>query len=265
VTTVDNAAFFATHGFLVLRNVLDTDEVGRLRAEILEALSANYELPTETATSATGTAGFYLPMMGPRTPVSRALLADPRLVEVARDILGDDVVPKPAKGVLYRDASSWHADSYDQELNAVKIVAYLDPLTADTGALRVLPGSHHDDVSASLSRLRELYQPGKPVLDEQREAELFPGMALDSQPGDVIFFDVKLWHASLSGRDRVQWSASYAATPRTEREETKVRDYITLFLSADHKYDTEQYPYFDPDWFRPGAPGYAEVLTRICS
>ncbi|WNV87673.1 phytanoyl-CoA dioxygenase family protein [Umezawaea sp. Da 62-37] len=263
--TTESAEFFSTYGFVVLRNLLGREEVRELRAEVLDALSANYELPTEQVAQATGTSGFYLPMTGPRTPVSRALLADPRIMDAARSFLGRDVVPKPAKGILYRDASSWHADSYVRELEAVKVVAYLDPLGADTGALRVLPGSHHEDVSDALREHRANNPPGSPVLDEELESALWPGLALDSTPGDVIVFDVNLWHASLSGRDRLQWSASYAAVPRDERETAAVRDYIVSFLGAGHVYDTERYPYFDPDWSRPGAPPYAEALNRICA
>lgn len=262
---VDQADFFKTYGFAVLKGLLAPDEVGELRGEVLEALAANYELPSDKAAEASGTAGFYLPMMGPRTPVSRGLLGDLRIMEAAREFLGRDVIPKPAKGILYRDASSWHADSYIRELNAVKVVAYLDPLDAETGALRVLPGSQHRDISDALRRHRAANPPGQPVLDEELESRLWPGIVLDSAPGDVIVFDVNLWHASLSGRDRLQWSASYVATPRDEREAAVARDYIVSFLSAGHEYDTERYPYFDPDWSLPGAPPYAEALNRICA
>jgi hypothetical protein len=262
---MDRVEFFATHGFLVLRGVFGQAEAVALRAEILQALSANYELSTEAVSETIGVTGFYLPMVGPRTPASRAWMADPRIMDLARELLGSDVIPKPAKGVLYREASSWHADSYDREFRAVKVVAYLDPLTAGTGSLRVLPGSHHMDVSASLSAFRASNRPGAPVFDEALEELLFPGISLDTQPGDVIFFDANLWHASLCGRDRVQWSASYVASPVTEREEAVVRDYIVSFVHAGHEYDTENYPYFDPDWCSPDAPAFAKTLTRICS
>jgi phytanoyl-CoA dioxygenase PhyH len=264
-TGASPAQFFSTHGYFLLRGALSADEADRLRAEVVAALSANHELPLQPVAEPTGTGvGFYLPMMGPRTPLSRALLADGRTLGVARQLLGD-VLPKPAKGIQYRDATPWHADSYDRALTAVKVVTYLEPLTADTGALRVLPGSQHADVSASLSKLRAEYPLGAPVLDERRETELFPGLALDCRPGDVIFFDVRLWHASLFGRNRLQWSVSYAAMPRTQREEKIVRDYILLFLDSGQQYDSERYPYFDPDWSQPDAPHYAKVLTRICS
>jgi hypothetical protein len=32
----------------------------------------------------------------------------------------------------------------------VKFVAYLEPLTAATGALRLMPGSHHRDFAAAI-------------------------------------------------------------------------------------------------------------------
>ena len=75
---------------------------------------------------------------------------------------------------------------------------YLDPVTRDTGCLRVIPGSH---VIASpwLASLRKVNQP------EQNfgvTGSQVPSVALESQPGDVVVFNHNLHHAAFGGSSR---------------------------------------------------------------
>ena len=91
----------------------------------------------------------------------------------------------------------------------MKFVAYLEPLDGDTGALRVLPGSHRLTDAA----LGHLYSLDLDVPD-------VPGQVLATEPGDVIVFDPLLYHASWGGKDRHQWSTMYvrdAITPSWRR------------------------------------------------
>jgi hypothetical protein len=255
--------FFRTHGFFVWRGLLAPDEVGSLRREVVEALHDNYPIPEQALEEATGTEGYYLPMMCDRTPISRRLLADDRVMGAAARLLGGPVLPKPAKGILYRDASPWHQDSANTALRAIKVVAYLDPLDAGTGALQVLPGTHFGEYARSLDGFRDRWPVAEPIMDETVEAALWPGVPLESRPGDVIAFDVHLWHASLGGRDRLQWSASYAGAPVDDRERAAVRHYIASFLDVGHPYDIGRYPYFDPAWSRLPRPAFAEAMAQL--
>jgi ectoine hydroxylase-related dioxygenase (phytanoyl-CoA dioxygenase family) len=265
VVADETVEFFSTYGFVVLRGWLAPQEVADLRDEVQRALAENYELPSEQVERATGTAGYYLPMMGPKTPHSRGLVADRRLMGLAETLFASPVVPKPAKGILYRDASTWHCDADDPDLRAIKLVTYFQPQRGDTGALQVLPGSHQPEFGAALAAYRARRPAPTPLLDEAPEFAAWPGVALASEPGDVIAFDVRLWHASLFGRDRLQWSISYSPEPVTERQEAAVRDYVMLFLSAGHEYDRDAYPYLDPAWSGPDAPRHGAVLHRLCA
>ncbi|MFI7449653.1 phytanoyl-CoA dioxygenase family protein [Nonomuraea sp. NPDC049714] len=255
--------FYEVHGYLLVRGLLEPGEVNALREEVQQALSSSYDFRRRPLDFATGTAGLYLPMVGPATPLSRALLADSRFLGVAGTLLRSQVVPKPAKGILYRDASPWHCDSADERLRAVKAVAYLDPLAASTGALQVLPGSHQFEQAGRLARYRDRWPAREPVFDERDEAGRWPGVVLATNPGDVIFFDVHLWHASLLGRDRLQWSVSYAATPVGNLDRESVRSYISSFLSAGHNFDLAVYPYYDPAWSGASRPAFADVMASL--
>ena len=122
---------------------------------------------------------------------------------------------------------------------AIKIAFYLDALDQDTGCLRVIPGSQmnpfHDrlwslsrfNVPASeLPRVRPqiLEKWAKDGGDPQKAEQWFtddqtnlydiaprdvPGLALESQPGDVIFFSHQVWHASYGGSARRMFSVNY--------------------------------------------------------
>ena len=73
-----------------------------------------------------------------------------------------------------------------------------------------------------------------------------PGHVIESRPGDAIVFHAHLWHASLNGRDRRQWSVEYFAWPQDDRE---VRELARLRQEW-----TE-----DPDW----GPVRAEDAARL--
>lgn len=83
-----------------------------------------------------------------RTPRSLALVEDPRFLAAAGQLLGATMLPLYAEGILYFGEAGFHDDA-GPGVKAVKFVAYLEPLTAASGALRLLPGSHHPEFSAS--------------------------------------------------------------------------------------------------------------------
>ena len=62
----------------------------------------------------------------------------------------------------------------------------------DSGALRLIPGSHkkalHDALRENLNEL------GLEICD-------VPGYVCKSEPGDVVAFDMRCWHASWGGSE----------------------------------------------------------------
>jgi len=71
-----------------------------------------------------------------------SLLDDPRLVGIASSILGDEYNFMGGDGNFYVGDTGWHSDGWHANVMHIKIAFYLDPLTKDTGCLRVIPGSH---------------------------------------------------------------------------------------------------------------------------
>ena len=74
--------------------------------------------------------------------VLSSLLDDPRIHGIAASLLGDDFNYMPSDGNYYAGDTGWHSDGWHAETLHLKIAFYLDPLTRDTGCLRVIPGSH---------------------------------------------------------------------------------------------------------------------------
>ena len=130
---------FARDGFVVLRGAFDpiplASEFDRVFLDAFDDGQA-----VTTLSLASGTVTFrYVPMMCERTPESVALID--RCSVIAAELLGRAVLPGRAKGTWYQSDTAWHRDSV-HGIASVGVVAYLEPLHAATGALRVVPGSH---------------------------------------------------------------------------------------------------------------------------
>lgn len=198
--------WFRTFGFLVLRRFFEPALVAALRAEIVDTMLAVHGDGFHQRPPMSGMAGHYACLLGPWAPRTVELVDSRRLVGLAERLVGGPALPSPGdtQGILYFDHAGWHNDT-GIAVRGVKFVAYLEPLGAETGALRVLPGSHRVPPPA----LGHLHSLDLAVPD-------VPAQVLATEPGDVVVFDPLLFHASWGGRDRLQWTTLYlrdAITP----------------------------------------------------
>jgi len=179
-------------------------------------------------------------MMCERTPVSLALVD--ALAAPAAELLGRRALPVRAKATRYFGGSDWHRDC-ELDVASVGLVAYLEPLTADSGALRVQPGSHAD--------------PTAPVATGA-------GTALATQPGDLIAFDEHLVHGSDGGHDRRQWRVDFVADPEDAAEADRLRTYFSLIYPVDWDggYDVDRFPSYGRYWMRANRP-WTERLRAL--
>jgi hypothetical protein len=183
---------FSEFGYVVLQRFFDP---GPLIAELEHAIGEGITpgQPAQRFPAGSGTVSLqYVPMMCERTPVSLDLAG--ALASVAEELLQRRVLPGRAKGTRYFGDTSWHRDS-ELEIASLGCLAYLDRVTASTGALQILPFSHTD-------RTVEL-----------PEAGWRGAVAIESAPGDVIVFDEHLVHGSRGGRERRQWRTDFVIDP----------------------------------------------------
>jgi hypothetical protein len=242
---VDDAdiTHFATFGFVVLRAAFDARP---LSDEVDEALRDG----SRSSFASTVARGRYVPMMTERTPVSLSLLD--RCAELAAALLGAPVLPVRAKCVQYAGSTAWHADS-ERSLASIGFAAYLEPLGADDGALRVLPGSHCSDFAHALRSYPALHDVGA-----------LPGFVVATEPGDLIVLDEHLHHASAGGAARRQWRVDYVIDPVDPEQEEKVRSYYAdvYALGWDGGYDAEAFPTYGSSWHSSGR-ACLERLTAL--
>ena len=129
-----------------------------------------------------------------------SLLDDPRIHDIAASILGDDFNYTSGDGNFYVSDTRWHSDGYDgTRIPSIKIAFYLDPLTRDTGAVRVIPGSHlcGDPYAERL----EQALPDSDGAWGVAPAEV-PAVVVETEPGDVVVFWHNSKHAAFGGSQR---------------------------------------------------------------
>jgi hypothetical protein len=237
-----SADSFRTFGFGVVRQFFDPHS---LAAEIDQVMHDGLVADV----SRTGGVRFrYVPMMTAKTPVSLSLLD--RVEAVAATMLGGCVVPTRAKGVRIFGNTPWHTDSASP-LSSVGFLAYLEPLGAEDGALRVLPGSHLPDFRDALRRIGV----------DGAAASALPAHVVVTEPGDLILLDEHLFHASFGGGTRRQWRVDFVNAPVGAEAEELTRLYFAGLYPPDWDggYDVDRYPSYGPDWRDSGRPAVAQL------
>ena len=218
--TATDLRFFHRFGYLHLRALFDPEETVRITAAFERTLAEFGHARGGAGTPRTN-------VLGPiqHLPELQALLDDPRILGVAGSVLGDDFTYACGDGQLYSGETQWHPDGSWGELFACKLAFYLDPLTRETGALRVVPGSHH---------------PGHPLrsgggVDFAKLAEDYgltgrdlPGAeVLETTPGDLVLFNHDVFHASFGGgRRRRMFTMNVIKRAVTEADHERLRQYI---------------------------------------
>ena len=117
-----------------------------------------------------------------------ALIDDPRIAGIAADLLGEDFNYFTSDGNYYVGDSPRHSDcTRAGDYRVLKIAFYLDPVDRDSGALRVIPGSHRLDGDRFA---REMEEHALQCADAWgAEGPDVPAFSLDSRPGDVVVID----------------------------------------------------------------------------
>lgn len=125
-----------------------------------------------------------------------ALLDHPTIVGAAKALLGEDFNYLGGDGNYYTGDTMWHTDGFHVVGRYLKMAFYLDPVRADSGALRVVPGSHHPQTNWTGRNPRDAE-----MLYGIKPAE-YPAVALDSDPGDLLIFNHNIMHAAFGGSGR---------------------------------------------------------------
>ena len=131
-------------------------------------------------------------------PYLCSLLDDGYIAGIAESLMGPDYQYWNSDGNYYVGDTPWHSDTaWPEPIRFYKMAVYLDPLRADTGALRVIPGSHHfgegfaESVHAQLTTNKESWGGLK--------GSEVPALALETEPGDLVLFNHSTKHSAWGG------------------------------------------------------------------
>ena len=159
-----------------------------------------------------------------QSAVLSSLLDDPRIHGIATALLGEDFNYMGSDGNYYVGDTRWHSDGWHPAIRHIKIAFYLDPLTAQTGALRVIPGSHRlgegfaDHLQGTIRQSDALWGIDGPAV---------PAIALETKPGDVLCFNHNTKHAAFGGGQARRMFTINLCQRYPEENLPQLRDYIS--------------------------------------
>jgi hypothetical protein len=220
--TEQQLACFQTFGFLAFPGLL-ADRIERITQEFEAIWDANGGGHNGQAHD--GTARSCSVQFIDQNAYLSTLLDDPRIHGIAADILGDDFNYMGSDGNFYVGDTRWHSDGYGGRGGPlhIKIAFYLDALTRDTGALRVIPGSQRvgepfaDALQNSIRASDETWGLG---------GSQIPAVALETTPGDILVFNHDLKHAAFGGSQRRRMFTMNCCQRYPEGKLQNLRDYI---------------------------------------
>ncbi|MFI9208624.1 phytanoyl-CoA dioxygenase family protein [Streptomyces sp. NPDC053253] len=206
-------------GFAKLPGIA-ADLLGDLSDGFASVMRLSEDMPDERAT-ARGVAE--------RVPALRALAERDAVKAACRAALGDDSHVITSDANLLVGDSYWHSDGF-YRTPFLRFVIYLEPLEADDGALRFLPGSHRTDTGWQ-------GKPTRNVMQHQEQLGVsgfdLPAAVVPSAPGDVIVFNTNVLHAAWCGGYRRQFGFNVVAAPTdSNAKQDTARYFLNRFVSG---------------------------------
>ena len=251
---------FRTFGFVVFRQFFGAEEWKTYCQEFdlgLDALIPGHRHD--------GTVRFQANLMDSNTPFVTSLNDDPRFWETAEQLLGKEVLGVGGDSNYYVGDTAWHPDNNGLRQDSVKFTIYLEPLDGNTGALRVIPGSHREPLH---SAVREGIRQGSSSAGSGVgpnfgvRPDQVPAYAFVSEPGDVLAFHTGIWHGAFGGNTkRRMGTIQYYENPQTVESFEEIR----RVLRHTHKTEIDRIgrPWFPEYWRSLDNPRHQAWVRRV--
>ena len=223
---------FHTFGYLLLRDVFSVDEVQKLNTEF------DAKLTTTSGGKSKGKKSERMSWssLGPDTPFTSSLIEDSRITSIVDSLFAHEYFGISCNASSLVGETNWHPDADNQNMHGLKVVSYLQSLNGESGALRVIPGSHLNSFHNDIKKI-EMHEPEHDGLTQTAtvtdsglglEIDEVPACACTVNPGDLVVFDFRIWHASSGGSDDRRMISMIFIKDADTPEENEAIDEIVL-------------------------------------
>ena len=228
----EQIAHFDTFGFVVRQQCFSASEMEEIGAAFDEVLTEDRQGKPFNGEARQAVLDFI-----EKRPLLSALVEDDRIYEPLEQLLGPGFVWVGLDGNLY---------------------------VGDTGCLTVSPGSHRLPLHAALDPLRQLRhsQAETAFGAVGRDIPCYP---LESEPGDVVFFNQNLWHSAFGGRTgRRMFTMNFGAQPSREKDiEFLKRIYQGNLKHVENMQDTQSARVYEDAFLYSDSPRIKGMVAKL--
>ena len=245
MVTPQQKAFFDTFGYIRIPKQFSAEEMEALSREVdklFEEQRGGGESPPGKEQGVND--------IIEKGEVMTRMLVDDRIFGAVEGLLGPGFIWNGSGGSLdftpptRRREIPWHTDRPNEpHATTYSFHLYLEQLRADTGALRVIPGSHKPTLFDDLLPVNEQAADSSMKVYGLGPTDM-PGAVIESDPGDIVFFSQKIYHAVHGMQPgRRYLKLRFAAWPETDEQiasfmrydsRGNIYDPVEPFVSSDN-------------------------------
>ena len=229
--TTDHIQHFQDHGYLIVNEAFDTNEIQRGKKGIQNLVSQKYpdfrglqieprlvkqqrKLTVDERTHSTRKAFNFLQT----EPLLKDLFYTPKLLKVVSKLLNDTPVHLQDMALLkpanFGTEKPWHQDcayfNFPLDVTIVGVWIALDEAKPENGCMHIVPGSHKKPKIHFKKRDWQICD-----TDVDRKNDFFVPL----RPGGVLFFHGLIHHGTPSNRsDQSRWALQFHYRPQNARE-----------------------------------------------
>jgi hypothetical protein len=254
--SADEVAGYNAFGFVVLNGCLTPSESAAVEAAYERVM---VEAPRYDYFDTGGTRK--LNGCEEKDPVLARFLVHPKIIDAMGALWGAPGLFLGSDIWSNRDDTPWHTDGLPGRLRGtVKVTTYLDEMTAEQGALNLLPGTHLPESSSNLFRSCGYFDRSRPRL--RLPPEQIPGVvSLHTMPGDVVIWDTRLWHSAFKRKDGQARRALFFSFVPDYQGDVFAEQFARQCFS-DHRGSREQ-PIYGPNFLACDEPQILQMVERL--
>ena len=232
--TTEQQSYFETFGFIVQRVLFSPDEMAIITCEFDDVMTED-----RGGKSFAGEGQALVKIVEQRPKLTRLTLEE-RILGPIEQLLGQGFIWSGSEANLtIHSEHRWHADrpgEAEVDYIRIKIMLYLDAVTKETGCMRVIPGSHRRPLHTDLEPLIAQKEDSTRITFGVTGQDM-PYFPIETQPGDVVFFNHCLWHSMFNGWVGRRYIAlKFAAKPTTHAHIASLRRWSPYAFEPDEAF-----------------------------